>query len=62
MDIIIRAARAEDAVDLSALAKRSKASWNYPAAWLKEWHPQLSFPQSISPKIWRMSQSGRATP
>lgn len=39
----IRPARAEDAPALSDVARRAKASWGYPEAWLREWEPQLTF-------------------
>ena len=40
---MIREATPADADDLTQLARRAKASWGYPEAWLREWQPQLSF-------------------
>ncbi len=37
----IRRARAEDATELTRLARLSKASWGYPDAWLREWESEL---------------------
>ena len=39
----IRAAVAGDADELTRLARRAKASWDYPASWQREWEPVLSF-------------------
>jgi GNAT superfamily N-acetyltransferase len=41
--LIIREATPADADDLTQLARRAKASWGYPEAWLREWRSQLSF-------------------
>ena len=38
----IRAADPADAVPLSALAHRAKASWGYPSEWLVEWSEELT--------------------
>ena len=40
---VFRAAEVEDASALTALARRAKASWDYPEVWLREWEPELSF-------------------
>lgn len=37
----IRPARAEEAAELTLLARRSKASWGYPEEWLAEWATEL---------------------
>jgi GNAT superfamily N-acetyltransferase len=39
----IRRAVSDDASQLSRLAQRAKAHWNYPAEWLTAWQPQLTF-------------------
>lgn len=39
----IRPGRPDEADALTALALRSKASWNYPAAWLERWAEELAF-------------------
>lgn len=38
----IRPATAADAPLLTALARRAKASWGYPAAWLEQWEAELT--------------------
>lgn len=38
----IRPATAADAPPLTALARRAKASWGYPAAWLEQWLVELT--------------------
>jgi GNAT superfamily N-acetyltransferase len=43
LPVIIRPARPEEADVLTALARRSKASWGYPTEWLAEWGPLLTF-------------------
>lgn len=43
MQITIRAAKCADADTLTKLARRSKASWDYPKSWIREWDEQLSF-------------------
>ena len=45
----IRRAVAEEAPQLTRLARRSKASWGYPEAWLVEWASELT----ISPEYIR---------
>jgi ribosomal protein S18 acetylase RimI-like enzyme len=42
MAISIRRALPDDASELSQLAQRAKAHWDYPAAWLNAWKPQLT--------------------
>lgn len=42
-DVRIRSARPEEAGALTALARRAKASWNYPPAWLAQWEAELAF-------------------
>ena len=37
----IRRGVAEDAAELTQLARLAKASWGYPEAWLREWEPEL---------------------
>ncbi len=39
----MRRAEQADAEKLTQLARRSKASWGYPASWLREWESQLTF-------------------
>lgn len=41
MNISIHKARNFEAEELTQLARRAKASWGYPEAWLREWEPQL---------------------
>jgi GNAT superfamily N-acetyltransferase len=41
-DFTIGRARPSELDALSALARRSKAHWGYPADWLQEWGPQLT--------------------
>jgi predicted N-acetyltransferase YhbS len=43
MNVTIRKARNSEAEELTQLARRAKASWGYPEAWLREWVPQLKF-------------------
>ena len=43
MSLSFRNATRSDAVSLSSLAMRAKASWGYPEQWLEEWRPQLTF-------------------
>jgi predicted N-acetyltransferase YhbS len=38
----IRAARSEEAAELTLLARTSKASWGYPVDWLQEWAEELT--------------------
>jgi N-acetylglutamate synthase-like GNAT family acetyltransferase len=45
MDIMIRAARAEEVVALTALCLRSKAHWGYDAEFLKASEPSLTVSQ-----------------
>jgi GNAT superfamily N-acetyltransferase len=42
MQFSIRRAVPDDALELSQLAQRAKAHWNYPAEWLAAWRPQLT--------------------
>ncbi len=42
MRFTIRRAVSDDAPQLSQLAQRAKAHWNYPVEWLTAWHPQLT--------------------
>jgi N-acetylglutamate synthase-like GNAT family acetyltransferase len=42
MPIAIRRATLEDAPRLTDLARRAKAHWGYPAAWLAAWQPALT--------------------
>jgi GNAT superfamily N-acetyltransferase len=42
MQFSIRRAVPDDAPQLSRLAQRAKAHWNYPAEWLSAWQPQLT--------------------
>jgi GNAT superfamily N-acetyltransferase len=37
----IRRGKSDDAGELTRLARRSKASWGYPEAWLLEWESEL---------------------
>jgi GNAT superfamily N-acetyltransferase len=39
----IRPGTAVDADAMTDVARRAKASWGYPAEWLREWEPILSF-------------------
>lgn len=41
--VTIRKAKNSEAQALTQLARRAKASWGYPDAWLREWAPQLTF-------------------
>ena len=41
MNVNIRRARKSESEELTLLARRAKASWGYPEAWLREWEPQL---------------------
>jgi hypothetical protein len=43
MNVTICKARNSEAEELTQLARRAKASWGYPEAWLREWEPQLKF-------------------
>ena len=45
----IRRGKAEDAQELTRLARLAKASWGYPEAWLAEWESELT----ISPEYIR---------
>jgi predicted N-acetyltransferase YhbS len=38
----IRPARSSDALFLTALARRAKAKWGYPAEWLAQWQTDLT--------------------
>jgi predicted N-acetyltransferase YhbS len=42
MDLVIRRAVAGDAAQLTAIARRAKADYGYPAEWLKQWEPELT--------------------
>ncbi|HMI88659.1 MAG TPA: GNAT family N-acetyltransferase [Polyangiaceae bacterium] len=42
MQFSIRRAVPDDAPQLSGLAQRAKAHWNYPAEWLTAWQPELT--------------------
>ena len=42
MVIQLRSATVADADALTALARRAKAHWGYPADWLQAWEPQLT--------------------
>lgn len=46
---MIRNGVAEDSVELTRVARAAKASWGYPAAWLREWESELA----ISPEYIR---------
>lgn len=49
MEFTVRPATDDDADALTAIARRAKASWGYPRAWLAEWEPQLTVtPASIA--------------
>lgn len=39
---MIRKALVNEADELSSIARLSKAHWNYPEAWLDQWHEQLA--------------------
>ena len=55
----IRDACPEDAACLTALARRAKASWEYPAAWLDQWAAELAFePAYLSAHRVRVAESG----
>lgn len=57
----IRPARQDEADALTALAIRSKASWNYPAAWLEQWAEALAFdPAYLSAHRVRVAETGDA--
>lgn len=43
----IRRGRPSDADALTALAVAAKSSWGYPAAWMREWAPQLRFTPAL---------------
>ncbi len=38
----IRSATRDDADAVTALARRAKGSWGYPASWLEHWHAELT--------------------
>ena len=42
MPSLIRSARTAEADRLTDLARRAKASWGYPAAWLQMWKKDLT--------------------
>jgi hypothetical protein len=42
MPFSIRRAIPDDAQQLSELARRAKAHWNYPAEWLAAWQSELT--------------------
>lgn len=42
LNTTIRAAKPEEADELSALARRSKARWGYDKAWLEAWRKDLT--------------------
>ena len=46
MQFSIRRAVPDDAQQLSWLAQRAKAHWNYPDEWLAAWQPQLTIEPS----------------
>jgi GNAT superfamily N-acetyltransferase len=56
----IRKGRADEAGALSALARRAKASWGYPEAWLAEWHAELAFTAGdiASGHVWVAERDG----
>jgi predicted N-acetyltransferase YhbS len=39
----IRRAEPQDAATLTAIARAAKAAWGYPADWMAEWLPELTF-------------------
>jgi hypothetical protein len=45
-DVVIRCGSGKDAEAITALARRSKASWGYPAEWLATWHERLAVHES----------------
>jgi GNAT superfamily N-acetyltransferase len=42
MPVVVRTAIGEEAVALTALARRAKAQWGYPSHWLVAWEDQLT--------------------
>ena len=42
MDLVIRRAVANNAAELTAIARRAKADYGYPPEWLKQWEPELT--------------------
>lgn len=61
--LVIRKARLDDADRLSAIARRAKASWGYPEAWLNSWHDELSFTSAYLAEhdVWVAETGGSAT-
>jgi GNAT superfamily N-acetyltransferase len=59
--IRIRRGRPDEADALSAMARRAKASWSYPPAWLAQWEAELAFaPEYIASQIvWVAECDGR---
>jgi hypothetical protein len=43
MNVTIRKAKNSEAEELTQQARRAKASWGYPEAWLREWEPHFKF-------------------
>lgn len=49
MSFRLRRAHPREAEDLTALARRAKASWGYPVDWLREWADDLTItPQYVA--------------
>lgn len=60
--VVIRDAHADDVSALSAIARRAKASWGYPEAWLEAWRDELSFTAAYlaDHQVWVAETGGRA--
>lgn len=58
---MLRQAQPGDEGPLSAIARRAKASWGYPEAWLERWHDELAFGPAYfeEHQVWVADVAGR---
>lgn len=61
VEVRVRRGRPDEAPALTALARRAKASWGYPDAWLAQWDDELAFTPAYiaSEHVWVAEADGR---